>query len=451
MRQAGPNWKIPIGNKTFGTDKIGDNTRHSSEPWNARDDWAIRQVRGTEKAAAIRTWLVALGSVVMFFWFVWHAQLPLFKASAGPGVYFFWLFPAISLFLFCRAIFEILRLKRFGDPVLELNAVPIPPGGSIDGRITIRSGSDNAPQFTLLLACIHRVVTNNGKNNHISETVLWSAEKTASLLSGGILPISISVPTDQPQTNRNDPFDGILWRLTVKAPFLGISFLEKYEMPIYGTQVLPLSEDARSAEHNFAGSEPEKAVPVSAKKAAFQSVLLLSLLIPFLILGLVLFSYGISDIRKAVSSKDWPVTTGTIVGSDSSGDSPDITYAYTINGIPYQCSKVYPHWFWSAGSSRHVVNAFPVRSSAPVHYSPTNPQEALLWVGLHPGVFQRLICSTLILSVIILLAAMCVSAPRGTVRKGNTIYFRKDSLEAKVAGPLLLLMLGQGIVLWFIT
>lgn len=390
----------------FRKNTIGNNVRNSSEQWNARDDWANHQVKGIEKVSAIRTWLVALGSSFMFFWFVRHPD-----HSAGLGFYLFWFFPGVCLFLLCRAIFQILRLKRFGDPVLELNAVPIPLGGSIDGRITIRSRADNAPEFTLLLACIHRVVVNTGNHNSISEMVLWSAEKKATLLSGGTLLVSMAVPVEQPQTALENPFDSIHWRLTVKAPFRGVSFLEKYEVPIYGGHEVPLGTGAFPRPDNFAGSEPKQTVPVSVKTATFQSMFLLLLLIPCLIVGLVISSHGINDIRKAVASKDWPVTTGRIVGS-SSGNFPDITYAYTINGIPYQCSQVYPHWFWTHGSSQRVVNMFPVQSLVPIHFSPTNPREAMLLVGLRPGVFQRLVSSTLVLSFIVLLAAICISTPR---------------------------------------
>jgi len=245
MANENVSWSIKIGNKTYGNPKLGNNgmgEEEGPEAWKTRPDWATRQVRGSEKGAVGRIWFASIGTAVMFTLFLWHSHFPLFDHSMGPITYLFWIFPAIPILLFCKALWETFRLKRFGDPILELTEVPIPLGGSVDGRITLGSGTDNAPEFTLQLACVHRVVTQGAKSSHVSETVLWSGEKKATLMLGGILPVSIDVPADQPSTNRRNLSDSILWRLTVKAPFRVVRFLEKYEVPVYRVAPAPATE-----------------------------------------------------------------------------------------------------------------------------------------------------------------------------------------------------------------
>jgi hypothetical protein len=247
MGNENASWSIKVGNKTYGNPKLGDNWmtgEEGPEPWKNRPDWAARQVRGSEKGAVGRLWLVSIGTGLMFTLFLWHSHFPLFDHSMGPITYFFWIFPAVPILLVCKALWETFRLKRFGDPVLELTDVPIPLGGAVVGRISLGSNIDNAPEFTIQLACVHRVVTQGNKSSQVSEKVLWSGEKKASLMLGGILPVSIDVPPDQPSTNRRNLSDGILWRLTVQAPFRGVRFLEKYEVPVYRNDLSPATAPA---------------------------------------------------------------------------------------------------------------------------------------------------------------------------------------------------------------
>jgi hypothetical protein len=139
-----------------------------------------------------------------------------------------------GLFLLFRAIWETFRLKRFGDPVLELNTGKGTIGGTVEGRLCLGSNITNAPDFTLKLACIRRVERMGGKGrSSVIETVLWSAENKATLLLGGILPISFTVPEGQLPTNDDNPSNQVLWRLTINAPIRGVAFLEKYEIPVY--------------------------------------------------------------------------------------------------------------------------------------------------------------------------------------------------------------------------
>lgn len=214
----------------------------AATPWvDDRTDWSSREIRGSEKKAVFGLWAGGVAPLLFGALGLWWTKMPIFIGKNIPNP-FLGIIALFSLISFARAIWETIRLKRFGDPTLELNTLPILLGGTLEGRINLSSGMDTAPEFTITLACIHRVVTGNGKNNSTRETILWSGNSKASLLLGGILPISIAVPADQPQTNGANPFDRILWLLTVKAPFPGPSFLEKYEVPVGQPPVDPEKE-----------------------------------------------------------------------------------------------------------------------------------------------------------------------------------------------------------------
>jgi hypothetical protein len=136
------------------------------------------------------------------------------------------------IFVLSKAILDTSRVARFGDPVFEPGAGPFAPGGALDGRISLNPKAAALGQFKLTLACIHRVVTQGPKSSHVSEKVLWKNDVSTAVLPGGILPVAMEIPAEQPATNRTNPNDGIFWRLTVRAASGHFTFLETYEVDI---------------------------------------------------------------------------------------------------------------------------------------------------------------------------------------------------------------------------
>ena len=206
-----------------------------------RGDWVAgspstslsTQIRGSEKRSLTGAWLVLALPLGMEGFFVGWAHMPIFFIGPHRLNPITLIFGVIALLLIVRAVWETVRLFRFGDPVLNLNEVPVPLGGTLEGRIPLSSSLTTATEFHLRLQCIHRLLDNTGKNSHWVETVLWTGEQNASLLPGGIIPVSIALPPDQPETNI-DLNEQFIWRLTVQAPFRGPDFLEKYQIPVMG-------------------------------------------------------------------------------------------------------------------------------------------------------------------------------------------------------------------------
>ncbi len=162
--------------------------------------------------------------------FCYWMHVPLFIGSVPNP--FFGVFALPLLFLVPKAILDTSRLARFGDPVFEPGAGPFAPGGTLEGRLNLNPKAAALGEFKVTLACIHRVVTPGAKSSHVTEKILWKNDVTTAVLPGGILPVSMDIPVEQPATNRTNPNDGILWRLTVRAASGHFTFLENYDVDI---------------------------------------------------------------------------------------------------------------------------------------------------------------------------------------------------------------------------
>jgi hypothetical protein len=107
-----------------------------------------------------------------------------------------------------------------------------------------------------------------------------------------------------------------------------------------------------------------------------------------------LFAAGIVAVlnlmRRRAAHSDWPCVNGTIktctidIEHDTSGDErycADISFAYRVAGHDYHMSSV----IWGArtvsadrGGAAAIIAKYPVGSSVPVYYDPTQPTTAVL-------------------------------------------------------------------------
>jgi hypothetical protein len=423
-----------------------------------RGDWAVAagetglstQIRGSEKKSATGAWLTLLLPLFIAGFFFGWAHMPLFLKPGVPN-------PLVGIFgvvvvpLLGWAIWETIRLKRFGDPVLDLTRVPVPLGGTIEGRINLGPGVTTAPPFNLKLQCIHRMLQQGAKNSHWVETVLWTGEKTVALLPGGIVEVSVDVPPDQQETSSDNLSDCMVWRLTVTAPFRGPSFLEKYEIPVEGRT---------SAAQKIADERERAGVPAVAGRNIFRATL------PFLIVGLAIMAgglyllwLGVADLATASAGAGWPTASGLVRSSIpprgnalfvSRSDS-DFAYAYDVNGVTYFGHTIYPHLLWRTPAALRMTNRYLPGSMVTVHYAPDDPAKSCLMPGLQAGAFQRLVMALLVLTFGFIFAGAALFAPRDAVLSGNTFTFRQGSMGSKVMGYSFWALVVEGGVLWWVT
>ena len=169
----------------FGPVEVSRGSLTRNDPTN----WTTREIRGSEKGSVIGAWIGALAPIVFLGIGMWWMKMPLFFTKTMPNP-FVCIVGLIALFGLVKATWETIRLRRFGDPFLELSAAPIPLGGTVEGRIALSPTMNQTKEFKLTLACVRHVVTSSGKNSTTKETILWSTDQEVSLLLGGILPVA---------------------------------------------------------------------------------------------------------------------------------------------------------------------------------------------------------------------------------------------------------------------
>lgn len=110
-----------------------------------------------------------------------------------------------------------------------------------------------------------------------------------------------------------------------------------------------------------------------------------------LIGGPVLLVNGARTITLARGAADWPTTPALILSSRvvehkgrGTNYSPEVSYSYSVNGVEHRGSRI---TFMDYGADREwaasVSAQFPEASSAPVHYDPAAPEQAVLQIDDH--------------------------------------------------------------------
>ncbi len=115
----------------------------------------------------------------------------------------------------------------------------------------------------------------------------------------------------------------------------------------------------------------------------------------FIVIGLVLVGVGGRMLIKSLRTEHWPMTDGIVRSSqikphsDNDGGttySAEVTYTYDVAGVNYDGDKVAIGEMSSSSEyARGIVDRYPTGRKVSVHYSPTNPAEAVLETGIHGG------------------------------------------------------------------
>ena len=122
------------------------------------------------------------------------------------------------------------------------------------------------------------------------------------------------------------------------------------------------------------------------------------------IIGLALTTVGGVMLKNAVESKNWPVTNGTITGSEVAGSIkyyPSISYTFTINGVDYSSDQISNMNFRTKNKDvvQEIVNRYPAGSVAVVHYNSKNPSKSYLEPGITTGHILLLLFGVLALAI----------------------------------------------------
>jgi hypothetical protein len=115
----------------------------------------------------------------------------------------------------------------------------------------------------------------------------------------------------------------------------------------------------------------------------------------FIIIGLVAVGVGVSMMLKSLRTERWPVTDGVVQSAEMKSHSgskggttysAEITYTYQVTGSRYTGDKVSIGQMSSSSEyAQGILNRYPVGKKVLVHYSPGDPSEAVLEMGIHGG------------------------------------------------------------------
>ena len=113
---------------------------------------------------------------------------------------------------------------------------------------------------------------------------------------------------------------------------------------------------------------------------------------------------GLWQVFRSVQSAHWPVADGTILSAQMTSYqaksrrvySPDISYRYQVAGQNYVGKQF--AFGKASGSSDYIqliLDRYSIGKMVFVHYSPGNPQLAVLETGIYGGTWTNLIVGTL--------------------------------------------------------
>ncbi len=117
----------------------------------------------------------------------------------------------------------------------------------------------------------------------------------------------------------------------------------------------------------------------------------------FIAVGLVAVGVGVWLLIRSLRSEHWPVTGGIVQSAEMKSHqgkhgsmtySAEVTYSYQVEGASYMGDKVSIGQMSSSSEyARGILSRYPVGKKVSVHYSPGDPSDAVLEMGIHGGMW----------------------------------------------------------------
>jgi hypothetical protein len=218
-------------------------------PWLWREDWAQGRCNSKTKSTMISAWVFAV------FWNLVSAPLlyfvPLSTFQKKPAALVAFIFPVAGIGLLIWAVRETLAWFAFGKTYFEVMAIPAVIGRELRGNIYARFPRPPDHGIRLKLSCIRRTVSSSGKEESVSENILWRGEKMVNpgefypSPGGTMIPVSFHIPWDALETDSKDSRNQILWILEADADVPGVDYKDLFEVPVFRTKDSPSEAEAR--------------------------------------------------------------------------------------------------------------------------------------------------------------------------------------------------------------
>jgi hypothetical protein len=218
------------------------------KPWLKRKDWAGGRIASSSRKAVLLLWIFVV------FWCAASAVISLFivlpQSNQGrPAALIALIFPVIGLALIFFTLNTTLAWRRFSQSIFEMAAFPAALGGTLEGKIQVKTKLRPQHGLHLRLSCVRRTTTGKSNNPQKTEKILWQDEKwlradlpqTDSNATG--IPIYFKLPDNLPESTPSSG-DGIHWKLDAAAKLRGPNFHAVFEVPVFKLpETLPVSDD----------------------------------------------------------------------------------------------------------------------------------------------------------------------------------------------------------------
>jgi hypothetical protein len=222
--------------------KTGAAKSDDKKPWLKRKDWADGRINSSSRKAALLLW------IFVAFWCGVSGAISLFIIP--PGGYAAYLaLMVISLALVFFTLNTTRAWRKFNRSIFEMAAVPAVLGGTLEGKIRVKTKLQPQHGLHLRLRCVRRATIGKANNPQKTEKILWQDEKwlRADLpqtdLNATAIPVFFKLPGHLPESTAALG-DGIHWKLEASAKLRGPNFDAAFEVPVFKLPEPPqISED----------------------------------------------------------------------------------------------------------------------------------------------------------------------------------------------------------------
>jgi hypothetical protein len=223
--------------KTLQADEL--QARFPDKPWLARADWAAGKIKSSDMAQVKIFAFVAFAFCAVGALYTFEA-LPKELHNGNYKALIVLIFPAIGIGFLIAVVRAFRAHRRFGDCFFELAQIPAPLGGTLEGMIQTGAQLKLEHGLHLKISCVRRTVSGSGKNESVTEAILWQDEKI--LASNADLPepepghtgipVHFKLPGNQPECYARGR-ESVFWRLDAKAKMSGPSFHAAFDVPVF--------------------------------------------------------------------------------------------------------------------------------------------------------------------------------------------------------------------------